>query len=88
MVIFLPIIVNCRRGFKMRFSLNSVFALRKSLRILFSFALEKLLNQYDRILVLTITEIKNPLFTRFAHLLITVLFVTPIILLTSIGVNS
>lgn len=72
----------------MRFSLNSIFALRKSLRILFSFALEKLLNQYDRILVLTITEIKNPLFTRFAHLLITVLFVTPIILLTSIGVNS
>ena len=42
----------------------------------------------ERTLVLTIIGINKPLFTSFAHLLMTVLFVTPIILLTSIGVNS
>ena len=57
-------------------------------RICFSFFLEKLLNEYERILSFTIFGIKKPFEVSFTQRLIMVLFVHPSFLLTSIGVNS
>jgi len=57
-------------------------------RISFSLRFANSLNEYERILSLTIFGIKKPLLVSLAQLLIIVLFVTPTNLLTSIGVNS
>ena len=48
----------------------------------------KSVSEYERILSFTMLGIKKPLVVSLAQRLITVLFVTPIFLLSSMGVNS